>query len=54
VRYRAVTDADPAVVSLAWTPETLRPEVEAFIETARGVASSRQSLARSRTSPSPS
>lgn len=33
-----VTDADPAVVSVAWTPEAVRPVVEAFIETARDVA----------------
>jgi DNA-binding transcriptional LysR family regulator len=39
VRYVEVTDADPAVVSLAWTRETLRPEVAAFIETARHIAS---------------
>jgi hypothetical protein len=41
VRYITVTDADPAVVSLTWTGETLRPEVEAFIEVARTVASER-------------
>ena len=34
-----VTDADPAIVSLAWTRESLRCEVEAFIETARQIAS---------------
>src|SRR5262249_1941654 len=38
VRYVEVTDADPAVVSLAWTPEMLRPEVAAFIDAARRVA----------------
>src|SRR5262249_21544213 len=38
VRYVEVTDADPAVVSLAWTRETLRPEVAAFIDTTRRVA----------------
>jgi len=38
VRYVEVTDADPAVVALAWTHETLRPEVAAFIDTARRVA----------------
>jgi DNA-binding transcriptional LysR family regulator len=38
VRYVPVTDADPAVVSVAWTREAVRPVVEAFIETAREVA----------------
>jgi DNA-binding transcriptional LysR family regulator len=38
LRYVHVTDADPAVVSLAWTEETLRPELAAFIDTARRVA----------------
>lgn len=40
VAYVDVRDADPAVVSLAWQPGTLRPIVEAFIETARQVARS--------------
>ena len=35
--------AAAAVVSLAWTRETLRPEVEAFIATAREVAHSHAS-----------
>jgi DNA-binding transcriptional LysR family regulator len=38
VRYVLVADADPAVVSVAWTREAVRPVVEAFIETARDVA----------------
>jgi DNA-binding transcriptional LysR family regulator len=38
VTYVKVTDADPAVISLAWTRENLRPEVEAFIEVARRIA----------------
>jgi DNA-binding transcriptional LysR family regulator len=38
VDYVQVTDADPAVVSLAWQPGSLRPTVEAFIETAHQVA----------------
>ena len=37
--YVSVTDADPAVVSLAWTREATRPELEAFIGVARRVAS---------------
>jgi DNA-binding transcriptional LysR family regulator len=41
VDYVEVTDADPAVVSLAWQPGSLRPTVEAFIETARELASGR-------------
>ena len=39
VKYIQVTDADPAVVSLAWQPETVRPTVDAFIQTARHLAS---------------
>jgi DNA-binding transcriptional LysR family regulator len=39
VDYVEVTDADAAVVSLAWQPGSLRPTVEAFIETARELAS---------------
>lgn len=39
VNYIQVTDADPAVVSLAWQPGAVRPTVEAFIETARHPAS---------------
>jgi DNA-binding transcriptional LysR family regulator len=39
VSYVKVADADPAVVSLAWTRESGRPEVEAFIEVARRIAS---------------
>jgi len=37
-RSRGAVDADPAVVSLAWTRESRRPEVEGFMETARQVA----------------
>ncbi len=40
VRYVKVTDADPAVVSLAWRNESLRPIVSAFIDTVREVARS--------------
>jgi DNA-binding transcriptional LysR family regulator len=36
--YVEVTDAEPAVVSLAWTRENVRPETEAFVEIARRVA----------------
>jgi DNA-binding transcriptional LysR family regulator len=39
VNYIQVTDADPAVVSLAWQPGAVRPTVDAFIETARYLAS---------------
>jgi len=39
VSYVRVADADPAVVSLAWTREGGRPDVEAFIEIARRIAS---------------
>jgi len=39
VSYVEVTDADPAVTSLAWPPAGVRPIVQAFIETAkRGAA----------------
>ncbi len=38
VTYRPVTDADPAVVSLAWRPGAVRPSVEAFLDTARQLA----------------
>jgi DNA-binding transcriptional LysR family regulator len=40
IRYVPVTDAEPAVVSLAWRPGTLEPQAEAFIEMARRVAAS--------------
>ena len=33
-----VTDAEPAVVSLAWPPDRSNPTVKAFVETAREVA----------------
>ncbi len=46
VAYVPVTDAEPAVVSLAWRPGRLIPAVEAFIHTARQVA-----ISRSRTPP---
>ena len=39
VNYVQVTDADPAVVSLAWQPGTVRPTVNAFIKTTRDLAS---------------
>jgi DNA-binding transcriptional LysR family regulator len=38
VAYVPVTDADPAVVSLAWRPGRPRPDAEAFIDVARQVA----------------
>ncbi len=38
VTYVEVTDAEPALVSLAWNPRHVRPVVEAFIRTAREVA----------------
>ena len=38
VTYVRVTDADPAVVSLAWTRDNTRPEVEAFIGVANRIA----------------
>jgi DNA-binding transcriptional LysR family regulator len=39
VNYVEVTDADPAVVSLAWPAGSLRPIVRAFLDTARRAAS---------------
>lgn len=41
VAYVPVTDADPAVISLAWRPGPLAPSVEAFIDTARQVAAAK-------------
>ena len=38
VTYIQVADADPAVVSLAWTNDSLRPEAETFIQIARHIA----------------
>ncbi len=38
IAYVRVTDADPAVVSLAWRSAGCRPPVQAFIQTARDVA----------------
>jgi DNA-binding transcriptional LysR family regulator/protein-tyrosine-phosphatase len=38
VTYVPVTDADPAVVSLAWRPEPISPAVNAFIEASRQIA----------------
>lgn len=38
ISYVVVTDAGPAVVSLAWRPEPARTAVEAFIQTASQVA----------------
>jgi DNA-binding transcriptional LysR family regulator len=38
VAYLGVTDADPAVVSLAWPRASLRPIVAAFIETTKQVS----------------
>ena len=40
IAYIPVADADPALVSLAWPPGRLCPAVEAFIQTARDVATS--------------
>lgn len=39
VAYVPVTDAEPAVVSLAWSPDRSSPTVRAFIATAREIAS---------------
>jgi DNA-binding transcriptional LysR family regulator len=38
VSYVAVSDAEPAVISLAWARGSLRPVVELFIDVARAVA----------------
>jgi len=38
VVYVPVTDAEPAVISLAWPPGRLRPDVEAFLQVARTIA----------------
>ncbi len=38
ITYVPVTDADPAVVSLAWAAGSLRPNGEAFVHTARAQA----------------
>jgi DNA-binding transcriptional LysR family regulator len=38
ISYVVVTDADPAVVSLAWRPGAARAAVEAFVQTASQVA----------------
>jgi DNA-binding transcriptional LysR family regulator len=38
VSYVGVSDADPALVSLAWRADTLRPALEAFIQAARHTA----------------
>jgi DNA-binding transcriptional LysR family regulator len=40
VNYVPVTDADPAVVSLAWPRGAVRPTVDAFLQTARHLAAS--------------
>ncbi|HZV75280.1 MAG TPA: LysR substrate-binding domain-containing protein [Conexibacter sp.] len=42
VRYVEVSDADRAVVSLAWSPVNQRPAVAAFIETTREVAAAQR------------
>jgi DNA-binding transcriptional LysR family regulator len=38
VAFVEITDADPAILSLAWRPNQLRPLVAAFIDTTRRVA----------------
>jgi hypothetical protein len=38
VVYVPVTDAEPAVISLAWPPGRLSPDVEAFLRVARTIA----------------
>jgi DNA-binding transcriptional LysR family regulator len=38
IRYLGVTDAEKAVISIAWNAETMRPTVAAFIDVARQVA----------------
>jgi DNA-binding transcriptional LysR family regulator len=45
VRYMPVSDADPAVVSLAWRRGPICPAVKAFIEASRHVAASEQGAA---------
>ena len=42
VEYVEVSDADPAVVSIAWPRAPLRPVVQAFVDTARRVAAQRE------------
>ncbi len=41
IRYVPVSDADPAVVSLAWRPGPICPSVKAFIEASRHIAASK-------------
>jgi DNA-binding transcriptional LysR family regulator len=45
VTYVPITDADPAVVSLAWRGGLVRPAVEKFIDTSREVAAGRAATA---------
>ena len=47
VVYVPVTDAEPAVVSLAWLPDCSSPTVKAFVATAREVATASADIARS-------
>ena len=44
VVYVPVTDAEPAVVSLAWPPDRSSPTVKAFLTTAREVATASQAV----------
>jgi DNA-binding transcriptional LysR family regulator len=50
VVYIPVTDAEPAVVSLAWPPDRSSPTVRAFLATAREVAGASAAAERSRPS----
>jgi DNA-binding transcriptional LysR family regulator len=46
--YVEVTDAEPALVSLAWREEWLRPTVDAFIEITRKIAADKNLNGRDR------
>ena len=51
VVYVPVTDAEPAVVSLAWPPDRSSPTVKAFVATSREVASASAALEPSLSEP---
>jgi DNA-binding transcriptional LysR family regulator len=46
LRYITVTDAEPALISIAWRPTEHRPIVEVFVDLARRAAASSQEGAR--------
>ena len=48
--YVPVTDAEPAVVSLAWPPDRSSPTIKAFVATAREVATASAEIDSSRPS----